>query len=525
MSSVFKDMQQHYYGWVAYRQSSWNFPFGQTDLLTYPNSRSIFYTDSIPILAVFFKLLSPILPDTFQYLGIFGFFSLVLQSAFGTVIFKKLRCNTFVSIAGGGLLTIMPIIFLRMYHHTSLSAQWIILAAVYLWISENSIKNKKLLHLLWAVLAFIATGTHIYFAAMVFAVIFARTLHYQIVKFSIKSIILNFTFPVISVLSALYIFGAFVGELSPVEGIDGLEIFVTNINGFYNPYRFSRFFKELPTASGSSEGLAYLGLGVLSIMVLLIAILVYKVIVNKFFRRNVEKPSKNSPKVKFSILRWIKNNPFKFSIIVLILLSFVISLGTNPSFNEHKLFTLHLPNIILELWSIFRATGRFVWIAVYLVTISVIVLLSRNVKNKYILNIAVILALGVQYADVNPFIGDNLKENLPYSSRLSNSFWKELEGYNHINTLGFKMEEYLVFSEIFLKQGISFNNYYLARTTPNNYFVYDNNSLVISNNEAFFTDYLTDYRHTEVDGYFVGVKDGTEGNFFELASAYQLDIR
>ena len=65
------DLTQHYLGWCFYRRSEWTFPVGLTNQLAYPTYTSVIFTDSIPVFAVFFKLLSPLLPETFQYFGLF----------------------------------------------------------------------------------------------------------------------------------------------------------------------------------------------------------------------------------------------------------------------------------------------------------------------------------------------------------------------------------------------------------------------------------------------------------------------
>ena len=74
-----KDLQQHYLGWKFFRKSPWTFPLGMHDSFTVPDSVSVLYTDSIPLFALFFKLLSPILPETFQYFGLFGLMCYILN--------------------------------------------------------------------------------------------------------------------------------------------------------------------------------------------------------------------------------------------------------------------------------------------------------------------------------------------------------------------------------------------------------------------------------------------------------------
>jgi hypothetical protein len=66
------DLSQHYLGWEFFRKCEWIFPIGMTNKLAYPTETSVIFTDSIPVFAVIFKLFRSILPDRFQYFGIWG---------------------------------------------------------------------------------------------------------------------------------------------------------------------------------------------------------------------------------------------------------------------------------------------------------------------------------------------------------------------------------------------------------------------------------------------------------------------
>ena len=85
----FLDLTQGYVGWEFFRKTPWDFPLGMFDGLSYPIKTSIINTDSIPLLAIFFKLLSPILPDTFQYYGMWGILCYMLNSFFGMLLVRK----------------------------------------------------------------------------------------------------------------------------------------------------------------------------------------------------------------------------------------------------------------------------------------------------------------------------------------------------------------------------------------------------------------------------------------------------
>jgi hypothetical protein len=56
------DMLQHQLGWMAFRAEPWSLKIGWISSLLYPTGTSIVYTDSIPLLAVFFKLFRAWLP-------------------------------------------------------------------------------------------------------------------------------------------------------------------------------------------------------------------------------------------------------------------------------------------------------------------------------------------------------------------------------------------------------------------------------------------------------------------------------
>ena len=71
--SVYHDWGQHYLGWAYYRNEPWTFPLENIDKLYYPVGTNVGLMDSIPLMAFIFKIFSPILPENFQYLGIWLF--------------------------------------------------------------------------------------------------------------------------------------------------------------------------------------------------------------------------------------------------------------------------------------------------------------------------------------------------------------------------------------------------------------------------------------------------------------------
>ena len=81
-----KDISQHYSGWMLYRNSPWRFPVGLGENIAYPYGNVVSFTDSIPMFAIFFKLFRAILPETFQYFGLFVMLCFMLQGAFAALL-------------------------------------------------------------------------------------------------------------------------------------------------------------------------------------------------------------------------------------------------------------------------------------------------------------------------------------------------------------------------------------------------------------------------------------------------------
>ena len=66
------DIIQHYAGWEAFRDSDWAFPLAYTDHMAEGDGTLISYTDSLPWIAIFFKLFNSFFPESFQYFGIYA---------------------------------------------------------------------------------------------------------------------------------------------------------------------------------------------------------------------------------------------------------------------------------------------------------------------------------------------------------------------------------------------------------------------------------------------------------------------
>ena len=160
------DWNQCYLGWYVFKHAAWNYPYGMLKNILYPHAMSFGYTDSIPLLAVFFKLFRNVLSDTFQYQGIWLFSCYIFQALFASLIVKNWHTKLLYKIISALLISCSTILLFRSAHIT-LNAHWLILASFYVYFTEDfHCKNKILLQ---SLLLILSASFHPYLAFMVSA--------------------------------------------------------------------------------------------------------------------------------------------------------------------------------------------------------------------------------------------------------------------------------------------------------------------------------------------------------------------
>ena len=163
-----KDIQQHYAGWLFYRENAIGFPFCVTKAVNAPAGVSVAYTDSIPLLAALLRPVANALGGTFQYFGWFTLTSFALQGGFGALL-CGLFCESVPACAAGSLLfSASPILIERAFRHTSLGAQWLVLAALYCYFCGRRQEVRCDIRTYYAVLATITydSGDVVYVSAL-----------------------------------------------------------------------------------------------------------------------------------------------------------------------------------------------------------------------------------------------------------------------------------------------------------------------------------------------------------------------
>lgn len=377
------DLRQHYIGWCAYRSTPWGFPFGLIDTLSYPNSMSVIYTDSIPAFAVLFKMMSPYLPTGFQYFGLFGIISFMLMGGFSSLLLRRFIGSDVCCISGSLFYIMSAPVIQRMYYHTALGAQWIIVAALVVWVYDGLISSDVKRVLYWGIIGFTCVGIHSYFLPMTGMVLAVLMITQFVRTKKIRLPMLEFLSFCAAGLINLYVLGAFYGNTSAVGA--GIGTFTCNLNTFINPWEIGRLLPEMPIQNYFQyEGMAYLGAGILMLFVILAVGMVFRLI------RKVPEAAFHSDRI------------YGRMTLLLFALSFLSALLPNISFNDTTILWFPYPSFVENILGIFRSNGRFIWTAMYILMTAAISFTAYTFRRYRPVAVTVIIcALTLQIVDMS----------------------------------------------------------------------------------------------------------------------------
>lgn len=277
---------QHLSGWYSYFYEEWRFPLTITKGINHPNFNSIILSDSIPILAVFFKFFKPIINENFHYFGIWQILCIILlfHSCY-LLCKKKISKSNYICILFCILCASSYLLFSRNPNYTTIG-HFLIYYALYLYLElRESITTKKIVFS--SILLISSLLIMFYFYAMVFVLLLCGYLqglkngNYH-TKFKIG---LSAYFTII-ILFIGYIFGFFYN----LSGLNYIRITSTGmplLSLFFgsNELNINTLLgNELDVMGDNNqyESLNYLGLG----MILLIVISLNKINL-VFIRKNI----------------------------------------------------------------------------------------------------------------------------------------------------------------------------------------------------------------------------------------------
>jgi hypothetical protein len=451
---IFGDNATYYFGWALYRHDTHlSYPLAWTDRIGYPVGTSIALLDAIPLLAILLRPLSPILPEPFQYLGLYSALCFVLQAYFGMSVCRRLfPSSPLFAVLGSGFVLLSAPMTWRALGHTALLSHWLILAGLDCYFREPDNRPVNWLARFWVVLALAAAVTP-YVAAMCFLVALTGVARLVLERRCTVVRAGVLTVATIAVLfGSLSAIGVLVARDASVYWAPGYGLFSLNLNAPVNPMEYgSVLLPALPLFHpAQTEGYNYLGIGVITLLII----------------GAVREPR--------SVL-WLRDRRL-LPLIGLALVCTAVAASTRITFGAIELVDLTLPQAVMGTLHGLRASGRLFWPAYYLLVLAALSLTFWGWKPPYRMAMLAI-ALAAQLADLHGLrtkVRSGADQRFP--SALDAPVWKDLgQRYDNLVLIppyqcspygapgGFY--SFVTFGKLAADERMRSNSYYAARHT------------------------------------------------------------
>ena len=449
------DPPKDYLGWAFYRNTHWSFPIGSNPNYGIDIGSSIVYSDSVPIMAIFFKLLSPLLGTPFQYFGIWLLICFVLQALFSWKIVALFSKKIWVVLFGSGLLAFAPPMLWRLDTpsgmQAGLVAHFLILAAIYL--SLRPLQHRRTLY--WALLLSVAALTHFYIFAMVGLLWLANLLDALFSQKKLKSKQAASEFLIIILIVLLVAWQAGYFMISSSASVErGYGFFKLNLLGPINPDGWSFFLPNIPIPSTWGEGFNYLGLG--AILAVGFGML----------QLTLKSASKEWTPIKETLTALSKHRFLMLSLLMLLLDALSNNIGIGM-----KEFHFDIPNSLYTLLSILRSSARMYWPVHYCLIIAAVYLIIKLTPVRLTLFLLAFF-LFTQLCDtskgwqaINKSLARDMSGEIN-SPLLKDAFWQSAANYyKKIIRIpaGSQTPDWLQFASLASRNGMATNSVYLAR--------------------------------------------------------------
>lgn len=345
------DPAQHYLGWELFRRSPVRLPYlGANYNAVYPFRTSVLFTDSLPLAALFFKLLGGVLPTRFQYFGWWGLLCYALQGGLAQAVIARFggvkpdqKAKLWGSVAGAGALVLFPALTMRTFAHEALSATWLVLLAVYLWLrSDEIMPTTRRACLIWGGMGLLCAGIHLYYLPMVGLVLVGYALRRALQKRG-PAVLLPVAAFCVTALAELVLLGAF----------------AVNFAGYSNGYLSGADYLGLfvPWYAPGWEQNVYMGVGAVWAVVLAIFSMVCNARkAEKFFAAHHD---------------WVAAG------LVVLVLDLVAAGGNAITLGGKTLFTVPIPQFLMDFWAMFSSCARLAWLAGMLLAVTACGLVLR----------------------------------------------------------------------------------------------------------------------------------------------------
>ena len=497
------DSAQHYLGWAFFRDTPLlQWPIGANPKLGLDFASSIVFTDSIPLAAFVFKPLNVVLPETFQYLGVWIWMCFVLQAYFGVRLLARRVADRSLCGLGAALIVLAPVLSYRLVHqgygHIALVSHFVILAALDLYLDERGSVRK------WAILICCALLIQAYFVPMVVAIWIASMVSRRLaIRDTARQVaIVLGSLGIVAVVSGFASLGGrlFVGDSSvtpedfpyrfrwqPMALIDSATDFSTG---------WSYVMADQLELFGDVEGFTYLGSGLLLVVLPAVVLSMGRKRSGTVSTRDVVVvlgivaacallvPSRifstGIAVMLFVVVAVIAGRSIRErrhrALLVAALLLGAYSMTMRPGIGRRTFFEYDLVPVLEQFTQTFRTHARSSWVLYYVVLLALVVLVATRLPRRLAIGVLA-LAVVVSVVDSNPAMSQvrhRFTSQPVWVNQLDDPMWEEVvQGRDSIITyppLNNDLEGRWIHIEDFVqRRGMATNAGYFSRWSIDTY--------------------------------------------------------
>jgi hypothetical protein len=349
------DWEGQFLGWHIFRHESWQWPPGRIVNEMAPVGTSIALTDSIPLAALALKPWARLLPDPFQYFGLWLCLCFALQGAAGAALTACWTRRLPLRIAGAVLFVLSPVLLDRV-GHVGLASHWLLLTAFWLYFRRWTGGVAARLAA-WTALVAVGGCVQPYVWAMLIPLSASAAVHaVQTGAYRRRDVAVHFGLAVIASLTVAWTAGWLVLTSSDNLSMGGLGVFSMNLLGLLASNGWAALGPTIPVFEGQTfEGFNYPGAGVLLVAATAVLLLAGR------------RPTRRT-------ITMIAPLVCACGVLAILSLSPTITMGRSV------VAEIPLPDTLRGWYSAFRATGRFFWPAGYLLTTSAIAVVCARCR-------------------------------------------------------------------------------------------------------------------------------------------------
>jgi len=392
------DPAQHLIGWQFFRSTPLlQWPIGANRAFGMELGSSIVFSDSIPLMAFLFKPFNAILPEQFQYTGIWILICFCLQAYFAWKLLSLFVKDKILLIIGCLFFAMAPASVWRLHAHFALFSHWVLLAALYLYFSTRFSKLR------WAALLIGGVLIHAYLVVMLLAIASADLVQRRWLKQISTVHVAGYAFTGL-VLVALVMWAA--GYFMVGAGVAdiGFGFYRMNLLALIDPDDlWSKVIPDQTLTAGDYEGFNYLGAGIIGLVLFSMAALLIKP-THQGYRAATKVP--------------------------LILLSISLSMyaiSSHIAVGQSEVFAFALPPLADRITNTFRASGRFFWPVYYLIYFTVFYILMTRLKVKLAIALTSLMLVFQVWDTANAwsFFRVKMTDTPAWDSPMTSSLWKD----------------------------------------------------------------------------------------------------